>query len=117
MKNRQFRVLYREFLFRIVDLELLAQQGDITKLLAQFAVPQSAAFPVRGLVDEQGYQCEADPERQMEVGLAGQVGARERDLLRAAQAEFCDDDSEQAEYNLIPPAPAAPPGTSGRPLG
>src|SRR5215472_4637324 len=33
----QFRMLYREFLFRIVDLELLAPQGDITKLLGQFA--------------------------------------------------------------------------------
>src|SRR5207253_658195 len=33
----QFRVLYREFLFRIVDLELLAPQGDMSKLLGQFA--------------------------------------------------------------------------------
>jgi hypothetical protein len=32
----QFRVLYREFLLRVVDLELLAPQGDITKLLGQF---------------------------------------------------------------------------------
>jgi CubicO group peptidase (beta-lactamase class C family) len=30
-------VLYREFLFRIIDLELLAPQGDTTKLLGQFA--------------------------------------------------------------------------------
>jgi hypothetical protein len=37
MKNRQFRALFREFLFRIVDLELLAAQADITKLLGQFA--------------------------------------------------------------------------------
>ena len=37
MNWRQFRTLYREFLFRIVDLELLAPQGDITKLLGQFA--------------------------------------------------------------------------------
>lgn len=37
MNRQQFRVLYREFLFRIVDLELLAPQGDITKLLGQFA--------------------------------------------------------------------------------
>src|SRR5579885_3368307 len=36
MVTKQFRVLYREFLFRIVDLELLARQGDMTKLLAQF---------------------------------------------------------------------------------
>ncbi|HTT60704.1 MAG TPA: serine hydrolase domain-containing protein [Bryobacteraceae bacterium] len=37
MTKLQFRVLYREFLFRIVDLELLAPQGDMTKLLGQFA--------------------------------------------------------------------------------
>ena len=37
MNRLQFRTLYREFLFRIVDLELLAPQGDITKLLGQFA--------------------------------------------------------------------------------
>jgi len=33
----QFRVLYRQFLFRIVDLELLSAQGDASKLLGQFA--------------------------------------------------------------------------------
>jgi CubicO group peptidase (beta-lactamase class C family) len=37
MSGRQFRVLYREFLFRVVDLEILTTQGDITKLLGQFA--------------------------------------------------------------------------------
>lgn len=37
MRKLQFRILYREFLFRVVDLELLAPQGDITKLLGQFA--------------------------------------------------------------------------------
>ncbi len=35
----QFRVLYRQFLFRMVDLELLSAQarGDMSKLLGQFA--------------------------------------------------------------------------------
>jgi hypothetical protein len=39
MTNLQFRVLYREFLFRMVDLELLSAsaQGDISKLLGRFA--------------------------------------------------------------------------------
>lgn len=37
MTKVQLRVLYREFLFRIIDLELLASQGDISKLLGQFA--------------------------------------------------------------------------------
>lgn len=36
MTKLHFRILYREFLFRVVDLELLAPQGDITKLLGQF---------------------------------------------------------------------------------
>jgi hypothetical protein len=37
MNTRQFRVLYREFLFRMVDLELLSAHSDISKLLGQFA--------------------------------------------------------------------------------
>jgi hypothetical protein len=39
MPKVQFRVLYRQFLFRMVDLELLSQaaQGDIHQLLGRFA--------------------------------------------------------------------------------
>jgi hypothetical protein len=37
MNTLQFRILYREFLFRMVELELLSPEGDITKLLGQFA--------------------------------------------------------------------------------
>jgi hypothetical protein len=39
MTKLQFRVLYRQFLFRMVDLELLSQaaQGDIHRLLGRFA--------------------------------------------------------------------------------
>jgi len=39
MAKLQFRVLYREFLFRMVDLELLSADalGDSNKLLGQFA--------------------------------------------------------------------------------
>ncbi len=39
MAKRQFRVLYREFLFRMVDLEILSAHalGDANKLLGQFA--------------------------------------------------------------------------------
>src|SRR5579863_171665 len=39
MNKLQFRVLYREFLFRMVDLELLSAhaQGDTMRLLGQFA--------------------------------------------------------------------------------
>ena len=39
MNKLQFRGLYREFLFRMVDLELLSPQaqGDMNKLFGQFA--------------------------------------------------------------------------------
>jgi CubicO group peptidase (beta-lactamase class C family) len=36
MARLQLRVLYRQFLLRIVDLDLIAPQGDIKKLLGQF---------------------------------------------------------------------------------
>ncbi len=36
MNQQQFRVLYREFLFRMVDLEVLSVEGDIKQLLGQF---------------------------------------------------------------------------------
>jgi hypothetical protein len=37
MTKIQFRVLYREFLLRMIDLELLSVHGDMNKLLGQFA--------------------------------------------------------------------------------
>ncbi len=37
MSSVQFRVLYREFLLRVIDLDLIAPQGDMSKLLGQFA--------------------------------------------------------------------------------
>jgi putative ABC transport system permease protein len=35
-ERKQFRVLYRDFLVRMVDLEILSANGDIGKLLVQF---------------------------------------------------------------------------------
>lgn len=37
MDKLQFRVLYRVFLLRVIDLELLSGDGDATRLLGQFA--------------------------------------------------------------------------------
>lgn len=37
MQRLQFRRLYREFLFRTIDIEVLAPQGNMSKLLGQFA--------------------------------------------------------------------------------
>jgi hypothetical protein len=36
-ERRQFRILYRDFLFRIVDLDLLSPSGEIQNLLVQLA--------------------------------------------------------------------------------
>ena len=49
MTKLQFRVLYREFLFRMVDLELLSPQGDMSKLLGQFAALLVFISSVQGL--------------------------------------------------------------------
>lgn len=53
MTKLQFLVLYRQFLFRMVDLELLSAQGEMSKLLGQFAallIFLSLLFSVPALV-------------------------------------------------------------------
>jgi hypothetical protein len=37
MEKRQFLVLYRSFLMRVIDLELLSADADTARLLGQFA--------------------------------------------------------------------------------
>lgn len=37
MTAAQFKVLYREFLFRVIDVEFISPHGDANKLLGQFA--------------------------------------------------------------------------------
>ncbi len=48
----QFRVLYRQFLFRVVDMEILSPsaQGDSNKLLGQFATLLVSASVFLGLI-------------------------------------------------------------------
>ena len=41
-QGRQFRVLFRDFLGRMVDLEVLAGSGDVGRLLMQFAAMLAA---------------------------------------------------------------------------
>jgi predicted permease len=41
-ERRQFRLLYRDFLFRIVDLELLGSRGEVQRLLTQIAAMLAA---------------------------------------------------------------------------
>ena len=51
MEKNQFRVLYRQFLFRMVDLETLSSsaQGDISRLLGQLAALLISFSAVLGL--------------------------------------------------------------------
>ena len=37
MERRQFGVLYRAFLMRVIDLELLSADADTSRMLGQFA--------------------------------------------------------------------------------
>ena len=41
-ERRQFRILYRDFLRRLIDLDVLSSDGDIEKLLVQFAAMLAA---------------------------------------------------------------------------
>src|SRR5580704_17246338 len=61
MNQRQWRVLYRQFLFRVFDLEVLSAhaQGDANKLLGKFAavlifVSAGVAFGASLLADPNG---------------------------------------------------------------
>ncbi len=69
MKKFQFRVLYRQFLFRVIDLELLSTsaKGDVSKLLGQFGallvyVSISIAFCWTGI-----RKCEMTPAQRLAV--------------------------------------------------
>jgi hypothetical protein len=48
-ERRQFRVLYRGFLFRVIDIELLSASGEVHNLLAQFAALLAAYSSVLAL--------------------------------------------------------------------
>lgn len=67
MSRLQFRVLYREFLFRVIDLEILSPQGDITKLLGQFA----ASLLFVGLWLTMPVMAIASADSVPEIGLVG----------------------------------------------
>src|SRR6516162_9405053 len=50
LERQQFRVLYRNFLRRMIDLELLSAHGDVQKLLGQFAALLAAASAIFALL-------------------------------------------------------------------
>jgi len=72
MRERaQFRVLYRDFLFRMVDLEVLAARGDIQKLLGQFAALLGALSFVLALMIVPGYASSRLPRAQLLIAAWG----------------------------------------------
>jgi hypothetical protein len=70
MNRLQFLTLYREFLFRIVDLELLAPQGDITKLLGQFVALLVFISLWLALIGVLAASAQAEPGRGVVVAWA-----------------------------------------------
>ena len=50
LARQQFRVLYHNFLRRMIDLEILSAHGDVQKLLGQFGTLLAAASAILALV-------------------------------------------------------------------
>lgn len=69
---QQFRILYRDFLARIVDLELLSESGDFRKILVQLAAILAGANLVLAL---------------HEVARFGLSSLAPKDLLTAVESE------------------------------
>ncbi len=65
--RRQFRILYREFLARLVDLEILSSGGDVQKVLVQFAAMLAAASFTYAVASVPRYVQSTMPHRQLLV--------------------------------------------------
>ncbi len=70
-ERRQFRILYRDFLFRMVDLELLSGRGEIQNLLVQFAALLAAFSFVLALLFVPAYATSTLPRDQLLLGAWG----------------------------------------------
>lgn len=64
-ERRQFRILYRDFLFRMVDLELLSARGEIQNLLGQIAALLAAFSFVLALLLVPGYTSSSLPRQRL----------------------------------------------------
>ena len=60
-----FRVLYRQFLLRVVDLETLSIQADVTKFLGQFAGVLIMLSLVHSLITYLGYTFTPEPQARL----------------------------------------------------
>ena len=68
-ERHQFRILYRDFLRRVIDLDVLSSHGDMEKLLVQFAA-MLAAFNFSFLIFAgPKYLSGAVPEAQLRIAV------------------------------------------------
>jgi pimeloyl-ACP methyl ester carboxylesterase len=70
-ERNQFRILFRDFLSRMVDMEILSARGDPQKLLAQFAALLAALSFVVGLMMVQTYASSLLPHAKLVVAAWG----------------------------------------------
>jgi pimeloyl-ACP methyl ester carboxylesterase len=70
-ERRQFRILYRDFLFRMVDLEVLSARGEILNLLVQFAALLAALSFVLAILFVPRYAASALSKQQLLVAAWG----------------------------------------------
>ncbi len=64
-ERRQFRILYRDFLFRMVDLELLSARGEIQNLMGQLAALLAAFSFVLALFLVPRYTASSLPRQRL----------------------------------------------------
>ena len=70
-ERRQFRILYRDFLSRMVDIEVLSARGDIQKLLAQFGALLAALSFVLSVIMVPRYVGSTLPAAQLRIAAWG----------------------------------------------
>ena len=68
--EQQFLVLYRQFLFHVVDLELMSASGDVSKLLGQFGA-LLAAFSFLLAGSARGYAQSTAPPSEVLISAWG----------------------------------------------
>jgi pimeloyl-ACP methyl ester carboxylesterase len=70
-ERRQFRILYRDFLSRMVDIEVLSARGDVQKLLAQFAALLAALSFVLAFIMVPRYVSSKLPPEKLQIAAWG----------------------------------------------
>src|SRR5437763_7521515 len=78
-ERKQFGVLYRDFLFRMIDLEILSANGDIGRLLVQFTAMLAAFGLTFAMGSVPRYMSSSHTHRQLAV-----LARTEQEFLIAA---------------------------------